>query len=402
MSYILRYVAVERARCCLALVAWIAALVAPTAALAQTPAVESAAHTGNYALVDDSLRSAIDGAVLAEMERQELVGVAVGVIRGGEIVYTAGYGFADRENEVPVDAAGTLFRWASISKPLTAIAAVQLARAGELDLDADVREYVPEFPEKEYEGDAVTITTRQLLAHLGGVVHYRNGPVLRTERAYEVENPFESVILALDTFKESPLVCAPGEKHSYTTHGYILASAVVERSGEQKFAEQVRERIVEPLGMTTLRPDYQWEEIPGRAVGYRRSVVGVIRSTDTDVSWKLGGGGFISNVEDLARLAAGLIGDDLLDVEMKEMMWTGAVTSGGETTSYGLGFSVDEENGRLKVAHSGAQEKTRTRLVIYPDDGHGVVVMTNSEHGNPGAITTAVYRAINGVRAGDQ
>jgi CubicO group peptidase (beta-lactamase class C family) len=241
----------------------------------------------------------------------------------------------------------------------------------------------------------VTITTRQLLAHLGGVVHYRNGPVVRTEREYDRVHPYESVILALDTFKESPLVCAPGEKHSYTTHGYILASAVVERAGEQKFAEQVRERIVEPLGMETLRPDYQWEEIPGRTVGYRKNVVGVVRSTDTDVSWKLGGGGFISNVEDLARLAAGLIGDDLLDAEMKEMMWTAAVTRAGETTSYGLGFSVAEENGRLKVSHSGAQEKTRTRLVIYPDDGHGVVVMTNSEHGSPGAFTTAVYGAIN-------
>jgi hypothetical protein len=80
---------------------------------------------------------------------------------------------------------------------------------------------------------------------------------------------------------------------------------------------------------------------------------------------------------------------------MKEMMWTAAVTRAGETTSYGLGFSVAEENGRLKVSHSGAQEKTRTRLVIYPDDGHGVVVMTNSEHGSPGAFTTAVYGAIN-------
>ena len=96
----------------------------------------------------------------------------------------------------------------------------------------------------------------QLLSHLGGIVHYSNGRVIRTEREYDTPHPYEDVILALDTFKESPLVSRPGVRHSYSSHGFILASAVVQRAGKQKFADQVNERIAKPAGMTTLQPDY--------------------------------------------------------------------------------------------------------------------------------------------------
>ena len=84
----------------------------------------------------------VDAAMTAEMERQKAIGVAVGVIREGEIVYAKGYGFADREEKIPVTTK-TMFRWASISKPLTAVVAMQLVEAGKLDLDDDVRRHVP-------------------------------------------------------------------------------------------------------------------------------------------------------------------------------------------------------------------------------------------------------------------
>ena len=74
----------------------------------------------------------------------------------------------------------------------------------------------------------------------------------------DLEHPFEDVVLALDSFKESPLVAAPGAKYSYTTHGYILLSAVVQRAGAASYWSQVRTRVCEPAGLTSLRPDYQW------------------------------------------------------------------------------------------------------------------------------------------------
>jgi len=334
-------------------------------------------------------RDAIDAVVENQMKQQDLVGVSIGVISNGEIAYLQAYGFEDREQQIPA-ATGTMFRWASISKPLTAVAAMQLVEAKKLSLDDDVRKFVSEFPDKGHK-----VTVRDLMCHQSGIVHYSNGRVIRTRVDYDVENPFEDVVLALDKFRESPLVHPPQERYSYSTHAYILLSAVVQRAGEQKFADQVAERISKPLEMATLQPDYQWIDIPHRSVGYRKRGSGPPKvSTNSDVSWKLGGGGFISSVEDMAKFAKGLIGGELLNKESYQTMWTAQNLANGDPTNVGLGFFVETQNGQLKISHNGAQEKTRTRMVIYPESKSAVVVMTNTEHGEPGRISTAIYGAL--------
>ena len=339
-------------------------------------------------LISEKQAEAVDVAMTAEMTKQRAVGLALGIIRDGKIAYIRGYGFEDRESQVHVTSK-TMFRWASISKTLTAVAAMQLVEQNRLNLDANVRQYVDEFPIK----DAV-ITARQLLCHQGGIVHYFNGKVVQTQREYSVPHPFENVIVALDRFKDSPLIAQPGEGYSYTTHGYILLSAVVQRAGEQRYADQIRERIAKPLGMTTLQPDYQWKEIPHRAVGYRLRNGEVVRSTDTDVSWKLGGGGFVSNIDDLARWATALINGRVVSTTSEKQMWKRQQTASGTDTKMGLGFFVEMQGETLKVSHSGSQEKTRTRLVIYPRLKHGMVVMTNSENAKPTAFATLAYQAL--------
>ena len=330
----------------------------------------------------------IDAAVAAEMERQQLVGVAVGVLRENRIVYLKGYGLADREKQIPVSRR-SMFRWASISKPLTAIAALQLEEDAQLDLRANVRKYVPEFQNKN-----ATVTSRDLLCHQGGIVHYTNGPVIATPRIYREAHPFANVIHGLDTFRESPLVNSPGAKFAYTTKGYMLLSAVVERAGKKSFADQVRDRIANPLGMRTLQPDYQWRDISGRVVGYRKVDGRIIRSTNTDVSWKLGGGGYISNIEDLARFAEGLLNRRLVTAEMEQRMWTPQLLSDGKPTRYGLGFSILGTGPDRVVGHGGAQEKTRTRLALLPAKKLGIVLMSNSEHCDTTAFTIRLLKTL--------
>ena len=336
----------------------------------------------------NSLQDSIDQAVQSEMERQKAVGVAIGVIQNGKIIHTSGYGWADQEKMIPVQR-GTMFRWASISKPLTAVAAMQLVEQDQLDLDADIRLVVPEFPDK-----GKRITMRQLLGHLGGIVHYRNGPVVKTSRTYGESHPHKDVVLALDRFKESPLVAEPGAEFAYTTHGYILASAVIQRSGKQPYHLQVRDRVTRPLKLNTLQPDYQWQSIPGRAVGYRRKDGKIVPSRDTNVSWKLGGGGWISNIGDLASFAEALMTDELVSAESRKIMWTRQRNAEGKQLTYGLGFGISGSGDSMRITHSGSQEKTRTRLTIYPEQGHGVVIMTNSEYADPEQFTKAIYKAM--------
>ena len=351
-----------------------------------------------------SLSQRIDEAAESEMERQQIVGFAVGIIQENQITHLKGYGWEDREKRIPVTRK-TMFRWASISKSLTALAAMQLWEKGHLQLDADVRRYVPEFPNKGHK-----ITPRQLLSHQGGIVHYTNGPVIVTVRQYKQPNPFESVLLALDTFKESPLVNLPGEKYSYTTHGFILLSTAVERAGKEKFAHQIRDRIVKHLRMETLQPDYQWDEIPNRTIGYRKRQEKIVVSSNTDVSWKLAGGGYISNIDDLTKLGEGLLNGKLVKPETLKLMWTPRKTSTGEQTSYGLGFRqwnyVDgklqrtltksgESNLKDKMTlrlmgHSGSQQKTKTLLVLEPSKKFGMALMANSEQ-------TKIYEAAEAI-----
>ena len=353
------------------------------------------------------LAQRMDEAARAEMVRQQIVGLAVGVIQEGRISYLKGYGWSDREKRISVSRK-TMFRWASISKSLTALVAMQLWEKGQLKLDGDVRQYVPEFPDK-----AQRITPRQLLSHQGGIVHYSNGPVVVTLRQYDQPNPFESVLLAVDTFKESPLVNLPGQKYAYTTHGFILLSAAVERAGKQKFAHQVRDRIAKPLGMNTLQPDYQWIDIPNRTIGYRKRQNNIVVSSNTDVSWKLGGGGYISSIEDLAKLGEGLLNGKLIQPKTRELMWAPRTTTTGKQTSYGLGFrrwkyvngalqsvsaeaSVTESKNQVLmqlVGHSGSQEKTKTLLVLEPQKRFGMVLMSNSEHTQIYSLAEALMKA---------
>lgn len=332
---------------------------------------------------------ALEARIQHELREQQLIGLAVAVVVDGQIAYARGFGFADRPGELPVRASNTSFRWASISKPVTAVAALQLAERNKLDLDTDVRALLPEFPAKPH-----PISVRQLLTHQGGIVHYTNGEVIRTQRSYDTPHPFHDVVTALDTFKESPLVCEPGTKHSYTTHGYILLGAAVQRAGGASYWQQVRERIAGPLGMTTFVPDYPGPTPAPRTRGYRKVLGVVAPSSDADVAWKLPGGGFTSTVIDLARFAQGLLDGSLLSETSQAAMFTAQKTRDGKATNYGLGVRVDRIDGVPCVSHSGAQDQTRTNLVIVPGKQVAVAVMCNSEWAKLGAFTDELVKLV--------
>jgi CubicO group peptidase (beta-lactamase class C family) len=355
-------------------------------------------------LLSPSEAAAVDAAVQAEMQKDRVVGMAIGIIQNGRIAYLKGYGLADREKNVPVTTT-TMFRWASCTKSMAAMAAMQLVEKGQLDLDKNVREYVPEFPLKlapKFPNVPVTITSRYLLEHQSGIPHYHNGRVIGTTTwVPQGLHPFADPVVALNKFKASPLLFKPGEQYSYSSYGYLLLSAVVQRAGHQKFADQISERISRPLGLTTLQPDYQWIKIDNRAVGYRHPtfLFGldsplIVPSTDTDQSWKWGAGGYISSVTDFTGFVLGVLNTKLVSKTTETQMWTlRQPRTGG--TRYGLGFDVTMKNGMVeKVAHSGDQEKTKTRFVIYPGQRSAVVVMTNSEWVEPGKFTTLIYSAL--------
>jgi CubicO group peptidase (beta-lactamase class C family) len=158
----------------------------------------------------------------AFFDASDTPGLAVAVGMDGEVVWSAGFGYADLEQGVAVDPAATLFRIGSVIKPMTAHAVAQLVHAGKLDLDAPVQDYVPGFPHKR-----APVTTRHLLAHLSGIRHYGGDEFLGRDK-------YETVNAGLAIFKDDPLLHEPGERYLYSSYGYNLAGAVVEGAAGQE------------------------------------------------------------------------------------------------------------------------------------------------------------------------
>ncbi|MDP1563229.1 MAG: serine hydrolase domain-containing protein [Pirellulaceae bacterium] len=357
--------------------------------------------TERWAL-DSSRQQKVDQAVMEEMERQKLVGVAIGVIEGGEVAYVKGYGWANREAEVPLDET-TVINWASNSKPVSAVIAAGLVKAGRLDLDADIRTYLPDFPDK-----GQTITTRQLLCHQSGMPHYSNGRIVPGEplaSRFPHPQPLPDLpewdpAVAVARFVNSPLIHQPGHVEDYSSYAYVLLSAVLQAAADQSLHEQIQVAVIEPLQLSSFQLDMPWhpsrQEMQAKwAAGYRRLSSGnIVVIPDVAHYWKHAAGGYKSNANDFSRWAAALLGETLMDKSSKEIFWKPQQTADGKIGAYGLGFAVDGRGQNFRVAHGGSQDETKTRMVLYPEQRRGVVVMSNCNHADPGKISTAVFSAI--------
>ncbi len=310
----------------------------------------------------------IEKAVSAEVAQQKIPGLSVAVGKGHRLVWSAGFGMADLENSVPARAS-TVYRLGSISKPITAVAVMQLAERGRLDLDAPIQKYVPSFPEKPW-----PITTRLLLGHVSGIRHYGSQDEVNSTRRYtDLTEP-------LKIFAADPLLFEPGAQYSYTTYGYCLLGAAVEGASGMRFVDYIRERIFEPAGMTAARADSVHDLIPHRARGYRKTPSGPVENCSlADTSNKIPGGGMVSTPEDLVKFVNALMKGQLVKPETREQMYAPQKTRDGKPVPYGLGWQIAESEGRKWVVHGGAQQGISTLLVTLPADGVSVAVMANLE-----------------------
>ncbi|XP_062998808.1 serine beta-lactamase-like protein LACTB, mitochondrial [Elgaria multicarinata webbii] len=289
-------------------------------------------------------------------------GIVIGVSVDGKEVWLEGMGYADVENRV-LCKPETVLRIASISKSLTMVAVAKLWEEGKLDLDAPVQKYVPEFPEKEYEGKKVTVTTRQLASHLSGIRHYdkdinkvkeekekanraikvakdtaksaprekedkgsekndltkakpehesKNSKSGRKKKEFEHEeyylkDKYDSVIDSLNIFKDDPLFFKPGSQFLYSTYGFTLLSAVVERASGHKFTDYMR-KIFCDLDMLTTGLDENEPLIYNRARYYIHNKKGrLVNAPYVDNSNKWAGGGFQSTVGDLLKFGNAML-----------------------------------------------------------------------------------------------
>ncbi len=340
--------------------------------------------------LDNAAAQQIEKIITDEMIAQEMIGAAVGIVKNGKIAFLKGYGYKDWEARAPVTLS-TEFRWASMSKSLTAVAAMKLRENGKLDLNASARSYVASYPH-------AGVNVAHVLQNRSGVGHYAQMDSAYAEWREKEENYPKNqawnAANAVNIFQESPLLFTPGAKYLYSTFGFILAGAVVENAGMQAYnkgyVQLVNEYTAQPLGMSTLKPDYVFGASSAEAIGYYKDDDGDIqRRDDDDVSWKLPGGGFKSTITDVTRFVKGLANRQILQDSTYELMWTKQADS-----NYSYGFSIEGSGNNRRVSHSGSQTKTATYYVVMPYSKLGVAVMSNSEWARATILGRKILQAL--------
>ncbi|MGQ9560314.1 MAG: serine hydrolase [Candidatus Oleimicrobiaceae bacterium] len=291
--------------------------------------------------------------VQQQMTIDGIPGLSVGFAEG-DFQWAEGFGYADVENRTPATP-HTSYRLASNTKSMTAVAILQLADEGRVELDAEVQRYVPYFPRKPW-----PVTVRQLLGHLGGISHYRN--YQREGHIKEHKDTREAIAI----FADFDLVAEPGTRYHYSSYGYNLLGAVIEGAAKQRYGDYLYLHLWQPLGMGDTRMDDPDELIANRARGYRM-VDGQLRNSEfVDISSRFAAGGTRSTVLDMLKYARGLDSGRLLSAKSLEAMYMPMTTRDGRSTDYGMGWVVRPFNGHFCVYHTGGQPETRTLLFRLP------------------------------------
>lgn len=319
--------------------------------------------------------------VRTEAAAQNLPGVSIAVGAGGELVWAEGFGWADLENRVRVTP-DTQFRIGTASKVLTSAGVGLLLEKGRLNLDEEIQEYVPAFPNKQW-----PVTLRQVMGHLAGLrrdagdeepVSARDDRSLRCPRTID----------GLERFAERPLLFEPGTEYRYSNYGWVLVSAAIEAAAQEPFAAFMTTKVFEPLGLNDTTAAPSTEPSPDRGPFYfpRFSAdprYGPDEGREVDYSCFAGSAAFLSTPSDLVRFGMAINQGKLLQPATVQLLQAPLQLTSGKNTGYGLGWDLET------VTLAG--EETR----VIGDDGEmmgGMVAsfMTFPEHGIVVAVTSNV------------
>jgi CubicO group peptidase (beta-lactamase class C family) len=346
------------------------------------PAVEGASvatTTGQtdqgHSLERADLEAWLDGLVPYALERGDLAGTVIVVVKNGEVLLKKGYGHADVARGRAMDADRTLMRIGSVSKLFTWTAVMQLVEQGRLDLDKDVSEYLDFRLPAAFDKP---VTMRQLMAHRGG---FEEGL-----KAVLITDP--SLFISTEQYLKDyprPRVFSPGEVPAYSNYGTALAGYIVQRISGEPFESYVEQHIFAPLQMTrsTVRQPLPEQFASDMSQGYMKgsgaplpfelittAPAGSVTTTAADMAQFM-----------LAYLQQGRVDDgQILSAETVREMQSGKggfdVPAGFDTMSYG--FFDARKNGRRVIGHGGDTILFHSDLNLLPEDGVGIFMSVNS------------------------
>lgn len=315
----------------------------------------------------------VDEFIKAEMQKQNIPGVALAVIKDGKVIKNKGYGLANVETNTQVTNE-TVFKIGSISKPIIAMGIMLLVEEGKISLDDKVGKYLDGTPETWKD-----ITVRNLLSHTSGII--REAPGFDPAKI----QPDADVI---KTVYQSPLVFAPGEKYQYCNVGYFSLAEIISKVSGKPWSEFLSERIFKTFGMNSTRTTTFDGIVPHRANGYAFAN-NKLANSEVYIALRPSGA-FLSTITDLIKLENALNDTKFLKPETRKAMWTPFKLNDGKDSSYSLGWNITEVNGRKRIGHGGSLNGFKSFFARFVDDKLTVIVLTNLNEVDPSILANNV------------
>ncbi len=321
-----------------------------------------------------TLSQKLDQYISEYQVNKNIASISAGVLRKGKIIWIGAHGFADLSHQIQAQP-NTIYRIASISKVITAVAIMQLVEKGKINLDADALNYIPYFPKKKWK-----FTTRQILQHTAGLRSYNPGEFNSTVF-------YPSTKEAVQVIAKDTLLYKPGTKFLYTTLGYNLLAAIIEKVSGMQFNDYLKKYIFQPAEMNSTYLEFHQNIILNKARGYDKNNYRQIENSPlADLSIKFAGGGIVSTSKDILNFANALLSDKLIKNSTLDSMLVPTKLYNGKILDSGLGFEIKKDsNGDLFFGHYGFGTGFCSLLAIYPKDSLAVVHLINTVDRNIGS-----------------
>ena len=320
-------------------------------------------------------------------------GAAVLVVRNDAVLLRKGFGMANLELKVPVDAE-QVFRIGSITKQFTAVAILQLVGAGKIKLDDDISTYVPDFLSV---GHKVTIA--QLLNQTSGLPSYTDEKTWLTTWRQDLK---PDDLLAFT--KGKSLIFTPGTDWAYSNTNYILLGEVIAKVSEESYASYVQTKLLAPAGMQHSQYDNAEDVIPGRVAGY--AVAGPKKWKNAaylSMTHPYAAGALVSTVDDLWKWDKALSTGSLIDRKLLAQAYSSTVLPDGRSTGYGYGWGIGTLGHFKTIEHGGGINGFTAYEMKVPDAGLYIAVLCNNEAAAPLVGTGALaFRIANAVLGGER
>jgi CubicO group peptidase (beta-lactamase class C family) len=332
---------------------------------------QTASQTGHELTADD-VEAFLDGIVPLQLEREDIAGATVAIVKDGKLLFAKGYGFADVEEKKAVSAKDTLFRPGSISKLFTWTAVMQLAEQGKLDLDRDINEYL-DFKIPEAFGKPITL--RNLLTHTPGFEEQIKDLIYFNGSSPNLGDYLKTHIPAR--------IYPPGTVPAYSNYGTALAGYIVERVSGEPFEQYVEKHIFRPLEMTnsSFAQPLPANLAPNMSKGYKLASA---KPMEFEIIGPFPAGSLSTTAEDIAKfmlahLQKGQYGSSqILRPETAELMHSRLFALDPSANAMAYGFYEENRNGRRIIGHGGDTIAFHSDLHLILDSGVGFFISYNS------------------------